>query len=321
MSSAGAAWQGRSSDRRRIDGRVSVTAVTECDGFRELVAGVDLHSLRTGIGTGPTLVSRAAGKGYAATAVRAGFPTFSRAVLDRGAVMAAVVSVAPPGSRWCEHEVRAGDVLIYGPGARHTAVDPAGVRFAFAVLDERALRRAAEVMGVEPDWPTAGEVRVLPRDLTHALRYVLPALLNPRVRSSRRATGHDLMWATVTALCAGSPHTLTAGRRIDNGSVVAACLDHAESVRRVPSVGELCEAAFVCRRKLWDAFDATTGMSPGRFFRAWGLAAARRRLLAGSVATTTVQQVAIDLGFSHAGRFASRYTRMFGESPSMTLRA
>ena len=100
-----------------------------------------------------------------------------------------------------------------------------------------------------------------------------------------------------------------------------ACLDYAERAQRVPSIDELCAATFVCRRKLWDVFDERFGMAPARFFRAWGLAQARARLQTADPTTTTVLEVANDLGFHHAGRFASRYRHTFGESPSQALQS
>ena len=80
-------------------------------------------------------------------------------------------------------------------------------------------------------------------------------------------------------------------------------------------------ANYIKRGKLWDAFDERYGTSPARLLRTWGLAQARERLLKADPRATTVLDVANGLGFHHAGRFASRYRQMFGESPSRTLHA
>jgi AraC-like DNA-binding protein len=60
-------------------------------------------------------------------------------------------------------------------------------------------------------------------------------------------------------------------------------------------------------------------LSPLRYFRYRLLNRARERLIAADEGHETISDIAMDLGFTHLGRFASRYEQLFGELPSATL--
>jgi AraC-like DNA-binding protein len=242
----------------------------------------------------------------------------SRALTAPDRIYAIATLAAPPGSRWCDHDLDTGQLLFYGPEVRHTAVNPVGVHFAFAAMDQTALRQTADGMGLTPNLPGPGEIRAIPTAGAHALRHILTSLANP-APGLVPDQGPELLRTTIETLRTDGEVAFC--RRIDSGALVLACLDYAERAQRVPSIDELCAATFVCRRKLWDAFDERYGIPPGRFFRTWGLAEARKRLQTTDPTTTTVVAVANDLGFHHAGRFASRYSDLYGEPPSQTLRS
>lgn len=86
------------------------------------------------------------------------------------------------------------------------------------------------------------------------------------------------------------------------------------------TMAELSAAARASQRTLQYAFRDTYGIGPLAFLRRWRLHAARRALAATSADTATVAEVAYGLGFWHLSRFAAEYRRIFGESPSTTLR-
>ena len=101
--------------------------------------------------------------------------------------------------------------------------------------------------------------------------------------------------------------------------MVRACIAFAEAVGRIPSIAELCTVAHVSERRLREAFTDEYDVPPTRFFRAWALGEAHRRLAHGDPADESVTQVAADLGFDHLGRFSGHYRRIFEERPSETL--
>jgi transcriptional regulator GlxA family with amidase domain len=89
-----------------------------------------------------------------------------------------------------------------------------------------------------------------------------------------------------------------------------------ESILRVD---DLASAMGVSSRTVYRVFARHRGVPPISWLRAARLERVRDRLLHAS-AGETVTSVALDLGFSHLGRFAVLYRRRFGERPSDTLR-
>jgi transcriptional regulator GlxA family with amidase domain len=85
-------------------------------------------------------------------------------------------------------------------------------------------------------------------------------------------------------------------------------------------VCQICSALNVPPRTLQRVFHRAVGMGPAHYLTAKRLAKARKALLAGDPAKTSVTKVACDQGFYELGRFAVIYRRMFGERPSQTLR-
>lgn len=85
------------------------------------------------------------------------------------------------------------------------------------------------------------------------------------------------------------------------------------------TINELCSIAYVSRRTLQYSFESILGLSPLKFLRLTRLNQVRRDLkTAGS--DITVTEVAEKWGFFHAGQFGHDYKRLFGETPSETLK-
>ena len=108
-------------------------------------------------------------------------------------------------------------------------------------------------------------------------------------------------------------------RSISSRHVVHQCLDYADAVERIPSISELCLAANVSERRLRKAFVEEYELPPSRFFRQWALGLAHQRLASVDDDPHTVTNVAMDLGFSHLGRFSAHYKVVYGATPSTTL--
>jgi len=298
-----------------------VSVADEVDGYERSVRGAHIRAIRTGRGTRPNRVGNRLEADYVATWVTTGFPMLTTATLPDDALTVALITHAPPGSKWRDIELESGAVLLYGQGAQHTAVNPEGISFVFASVDTDAVRASAERSGVTMRWPAAAVVEELPRSHTHALGLTLRSLAASQPHLAPRTRASDLLPSLAHALdeCRLRDRP-GACRRINDADVVAACVEYAEVIDRVPSLAELCSASYVCERKLRNAFNAMFNTSPARYFRAWGLDRAHRRLRVGDVGEVTVTNVANDLGFAHAGRFARTYAARYGEPPSRTLR-
>jgi len=86
------------------------------------------------------------------------------------------------------------------------------------------------------------------------------------------------------------------------------------------SLSELCEIAHVSPRTLQYAFLERFKITPKEYLRSIRLNKTRQELKAVSPATTNVQKIAENWGFTHRGQFAYDYWSMFGELPSETLK-
>ncbi|MGI9264085.1 MAG: helix-turn-helix domain-containing protein [Gammaproteobacteria bacterium] len=87
---------------------------------------------------------------------------------------------------------------------------------------------------------------------------------------------------------------------------------------KVP-VENLVDVTGVSERSLRAAFRRYLGVSPTVYMQLRILNKARERLVRAGPKDTTVTLVAADLGQWDVGRFAARYKKVFGESPSATL--
>lgn len=116
---------------------------------------------------------------------------------------------------------------------------------------------------------------------------------------------------------AGTRGAPTAPRR---GDARVRCVQEWVEARLGSPLGltEMCEAAGVGRRWLDAAFRAYRGQTPHQFLAERRLASARHRLLTAAPGDK-VTRIALDLGFTHLGRFSSVYHQTYGELPSATL--
>lgn len=212
------------------------------------------------------------------------------------------------------------DAVLYGPGAELQGRVADGQRWTMATLEDTRFRDLLDRV------PAAGEGRAvpLPRLLARApglLRLPELAATDLRGEAVAGAVVDGLREVLDTALDKGVERggRLRAERRAVQ--VTNAAIAFLESTRgRAVSSTEIAAAAGVSVRFINLCFDAVYGTSLHRTLRAWRLAEARRRLLAGG-AGLLVKQVALDLGFWHFGRFARAYQALYGETPSETLGA
>lgn len=82
---------------------------------------------------------------------------------------------------------------------------------------------------------------------------------------------------------------------------------------------DIAQASQTSARSLQSAFRQFRGTTPMEHLRRLRLEGARSELKQ-RIPGTTVADVAYRWGFAHHGLFASRYAKLFGESPSTTLK-
>lgn len=103
--------------------------------------------------------------------------------------------------------------------------------------------------------------------------------------------------------------------------VLKKALEYIQSTTdEVASINSFCQQTGVHERTLQRAFHETYGTTPKSYMQAFRLNNAYKVLSHGDADTTTVTNVAINLGYCHMSQFAADYRRLFGELPSKTLR-
>lgn len=85
-------------------------------------------------------------------------------------------------------------------------------------------------------------------------------------------------------------------------------------------ISSLCRILAVSERTLRKSFHQIHGITPSRHLRMSRLSHARRALLLADSKMATVTEIATAFGFVELGRFSVEYRKVFGESPSETLR-
>ena len=305
--------------------RTSFSVVDAVDGYTRSVAGVRVEAVRTGLGTGPNRVLTVQDDGLMFTSSDIGFALRTRTTIGDDHVTVGCIEAAPPGSRWCEFDLRPGMVVVYAPGAEHTGISLPGLRFQFATIAADRLAELAEQLESPLELPTRGEVRELtsapnaPAVLSSMSGLAAAAANGPTSLQSRcDAVLGDVVFALTET---GRSMPARGPRGITSRHVVHQCMDYAHGTGRIPSISELCLAAHVSERRLRKAFVDEYDLPPSRFFRHWALTLAHQRLTSADDDRHTVTDIALDLGFGHLGRFSGHYRKLYGESPSTTLRS
>ena len=304
--------------------RASFSVVDAVDGYTRSVAGLRVEAARTGLGTGPNRGLTVQDDGLMFTSSDLGFPVRTRATIGDDHITVGCVGAAPPGSRWCEFDLRPGTVAVYGPGAEHTGISLPGLRFKFATIAADRLTELAEQIESPLELPPRGQVR----ELT-SMPNAGAVVSSMSELATAAANGPTSLQSTCDAVLGDVVLALTEPDRsmpardlrgITSRHVVHQCMDYANATGRIPTIAELCLAARVSERRLRKAFVEEYDLPPSNFFRHWALTLAHQRLTASDDGRRTATDVAVNLGFNHLGRFSGHYRKLYGESPSTTLR-
>ena len=301
----------------------------EADEHSGALPGLTLDVVRTGIGYGPNLTDSYVGEHVTVVSGLIQFPLLGRTTVGDDTIIVALITSAPPSSRWAGIELRTGSLLLYGPGAEHTAVSPAGLRYSAALVSIGALEEAAERRGMGFTVPKRG--RVVEVDSTqHAvsLAELLRTASEPLDERGATARSEVLLYSIGTMHSHGVPSSHGPGRRVlDSRNIAGVCVEYVDadqetssvaSIERRPTIAELCMVAHVSERRLRNAFYDSYGVAPLRYFRLRSMSRARNRLLDQNACAEAVPGLALELGYDHLSRFVSYYKDVYGESPSAT---
>jgi AraC-like DNA-binding protein len=134
-----------------------------------------------------------------------------------------------------------------------------------------------------------------------------------------RALEHALVHSMITCLAAQMPTEV--GKRWRHHSAIIGRFEEllVKNSDRPMHLPEICAAVGVSERTLRACCEEHLGMGPIRYLWLRRMHLARRALVLGDPAETTVTQTATEYGFWELGRFAVSYRQLFGEPPSATL--
>ncbi len=83
---------------------------------------------------------------------------------------------------------------------------------------------------------------------------------------------------------------------------------------------DICQELDQSQRSLYYAFQEYFGLPPMKYLKILRLHGVRRTLKKAVPQTNTVSKIAMNYGFWHLGQFSADYKKMFGETPSTTLK-
>jgi len=86
------------------------------------------------------------------------------------------------------------------------------------------------------------------------------------------------------------------------------------------SINELCTVHKLSESTLRLGFNTLFGLSPKQYHQAYRLGKVHHAFLQNDCSVASVGSIAYDHGFTHMGRFSSKYKSMFGITPSCTLK-
>ena len=248
----------------------------------------------------------------------------------RGSLAIVAVEQAPRPMMVMGQRFEPGSIALFEGGADLDAVVPQGTIWTFllirspAVPDACDMARMAELRRTLPN---------MPRSLSADDRDRLFPMVNDLVSSSPAASSRlrlegeaeaverMLVKCFVDAALAALPAAAidrTGQRRYDLiRRAEREALRVSGEPRRLP---QLAEAAGASPRLLEYAYRDLYGMGAMQFLRLLRLNEVRRALLRAGGRDITITSVAFDWGFFHLGDFSAAYKRLFGESPSSTLK-
>lgn len=165
--------------------------------------------------------------------------------------------------------------------------------------------------------PTAGWWRTV--------QHINAELCNPdQFLYKNNAFVQNMESAMVTGLLLAQPHNYSRELHQTQQSTMPVHLARAlafieQNLCNTINTSAIEQAASISRNVLYASFKKHFGMSPMLYVKRKRLEASRQEILSGN-GNTQITNVAYDWGFTHLGRYAQEYKRLFNETPSETLR-
>lgn len=223
-------------------------------------------------------------------------------------------------------------LMVCGPAVEHCIRATAGARLAYIVPPPGAIAALAPVLlGRDLHLPEHGtrlvygdfeaflELRWLLCDIWRTCRASPEFLGKPPAASSVK---HAILERLVRTLPVKVSTANKIGRTPKSRTAILRAVSECLRTRVAEPVQvyDLCEAAGVSQPTLHRVFRASFNLGAKQYLQIWRLHQIRAQLLHAEAEERTVSDIAFDAGFWQLGRFGRAYKRLFGETPSATLR-
>jgi AraC family ethanolamine operon transcriptional activator len=224
------------------------------------------------------------------------------------------------------------DTIMVRPGnCEFELLTPADYAIYGIVIQRSALLAAAEQMGCLIDWGRLASAEVLhvQEAAKKSCLQTLALLLSNddeieadnKPLSNPELPQQAVMLAMLSLLDTSAVDKAVSSSFMRRQRIVAQAREHVLAHRdQAITVPQLCERLHVSRRTLQYCFEDVLGISPIQYLRTIRLNGARRHLRENLSDAKTVRDVAADWGFWHFSQFSSDYRKLFGQSPSQSLR-
>lgn len=223
------------------------------------------------------------------------------------------------------------DTLMVRPGdLEFELVTPVDYAIYGLVIQRNALLAVADQIDCRIDCTQLAKTEILQATalsktaFQQALAYMLPmrdTCAAPNPVSCLALAQQAMTMALLSILDNGAIDSTIRSSFIRRQRIVAQAreymLAHLEQAIIVP---QLCAHLHLSPRSLQYCFEDILGISPIQYLRIIRFNGARRHLRENLSNRHTVQDVAADWGFWHLSQFAYDYRKLFGESPSESLR-
>ena len=257
-------------------------------------------------------------------------PMVSRAVVEQCYLFVAVLEghmrLRVDGS---ELHLATGEGAVIAPGRPFSLDTPERASALMWKVSRSALERQAVLL-------TGGKldaVRFEPHvrldvgkgpSLLRALRFVAGELQDDCGVAHSRAVQENMEQMLIRALLDTQPSQLTEALRSRNSRVVPRCVLRveryiAENLSGEISVAAMIEASGVSGRTMFSAFRKFRGRSPMAYVRHLRLQQVRRDLI-NAKPGMRVTEILTKRGVTQFGRFAAEYKKLYGETPSKTIK-
>lgn len=231
--------------------------------------------------------------------------------------------------RWRHHDIGRDEILVHHPSSELESTSKTDFEMLLVSVPESVLECAFERAGVTiarhrlADLEIARSARAPIQELRLWIAASLdsafenPSLLEKFDQGGQNAAvvGDLLARCLMPSLTTDSPRRSTRRRRLVENAVHLARRNAGE----IASVEDLCRISGASKRTLRRGFQERFGTTPKAYLQAQRLIGARRQLRA-TDPSTSISDIANELGFWHLGQFAADYRRQFGELPSQTVR-